>query len=409
MEENRVKRICVPLLQGALIFLWTLAIKGLTFLVVYLSSTSRDSVFNDFPNWGIHLIVISAGLFIYNSVVRLVTLFDRDERDRYFAMREEGLSFWGELLSVMRSRDFIFENLSAVPLFFIAAMLDGFPEVGSFILGDGMRGTVLCGAVSAAIIAPLYFIIGIFTRYEVRRYWVVLDRNQETYKCESAIRLFAGALLISLSYPLVYPYIPLLLFFVFNIFSILFSIVGALSIIGTVAVILLIFVIIWVIPILRGILKRKKFIKQLRAICREKGIDVSSISHPYRSFIRPRTEENFKLSANGKEYHCAFVSTLHRGTYLYFTSSTDAYFRHRIGTENHHFTIKHTVEYGILTEGKKCIIISPMPKHIYVEEGGAVRELFVGDRVWDYTVYNMSGFINAIDRDCLDKYNVSRD
>ena len=104
-----------------------------------------------------------------------------------------------------------------------------------------------------------------------------------------------------------------------------------------------------------------------------------------------------------------FGRWLHRGTYLYFTSSTDAYFRHRIGTENHHFTIKHTVEYGILTEGKKCIIISPMPKHIYVEEGGAVRELFVGDRVWDYTVYNMSGFINAIDRDCLDKYNVSRD
>ena len=172
--------------------------------------------------------------------------------------------------------------------------------------------------------------------------------------------------------------------------------------------ILLIFATVWMIPFLRGISKRKKFIKQLKAVCESHEFELSEITHPFISFIKPRTEENFKISRGGKEYHCAFVSTLHRGTYLYFTSGTDAYFRHRIGTENHHFTIKHHIEFGILGDGKKCLIISPMPKHIFVEEGGKMRELFAGDKIWGYTVYNMSGFINAIDRDCLDRSNTPR-
>ncbi len=192
---------------------------------------------------------------------------------------------------------------------------------------------------------------------------------------------------------------------ILNIFNITFTIFDALSIIGIVAVVLLLVVIIYVIPLIKGMSKRRKFMKELKKVCDEKGFQLSPIVHAYRSFFAPCIEANFSITRAGKEYKCAFVSTLHRSTWLCFTSDTDAYFRHRIGTKEHHFTVNHHIEYGIRGEGKKCIIVSPMPKHIFAESDGSSREILPGDRIWCYTVYNMSGFINAIDRDCLDRSN----
>ncbi len=114
--DNSNPKFYVPLLQGVIIFLWTLAVKGLTSLAVYISSSSKDSVFNDFPSRAIHLVVISASLFIYNSVVRLVTLFDKSERETYLERRDAEFTLKNELICILRSRDFIFENLTAIPL-----------------------------------------------------------------------------------------------------------------------------------------------------------------------------------------------------------------------------------------------------------------------------------------------------
>ena len=406
---NSSSRLYVPAIQGFVVFLWTLAVKSATMLVVYMASATKDSLFRDFPNWAIHLTVITAGLFIYNSVLRLVYMFDRGARMEYVEENASAPSIGKDFVGMIRSKTFWIQNAVAMPLFAVAALLGAYPDIGGIILGEGSIGTSLCNVLSTVILVPVLFVIGFFTRYEVHRYWVVLEKRQDTEKVEKISSFIWQALLITLAYPIVYPYSPLLLGAIVSVFNIIFTLFDALSIIGTLAAIVLIILIIYVFPLLNGIRKRRKFIKQLKNICKEAGYTLSDISHPYRSFIRPSIGANFTIAKDGTEYKCAFVSTLHRGTWLSFVSDTDAYFRHRIGTKNHHFTLNHHIEYGIRGKCRKFIIISPLPKKVFAESDGSMREILPGDRIWDYTVYNMTGFINAIDRNCLDKYNGSRE
>ena len=402
---NEKRAVYVSVLRGAAIFLWTLIIKLITMLVVYAIGSAKESFLRNLPNALLHGVVIAAGFFIYNSVLRLLTLFDKTAREEYLSEYGGVFIFSAEIKKVFTSRDFWIESITALLMFAAAAMMGAYPDIGGIILGDGSIGTTLCNGISAAILIPTLFVIGIFNRYEVRRYWIELDRRQDTEKIEKPFQFFIRALFISIAYPLVFPLSPLLLFVFYSMFNILFSIVDALSIIGTAVAIVLLVLIIYVFPLLRGMNKRRKFIADMRRVCERCGYTVSHIKEPYKSFTRPKIGANFSIEKDGREYQCAFVSTLHRGTWLSFVSDTDAYFRHRIGTKNHHFTVNHHIEYGIRGEGRKCIIISPLPKRIFAESDGSSREILPGDKIWGYTIYNMSGFINAIDRDCLDRSN----
>ena len=386
-------------------FLWTLIIKLLTMFIVYAIGTAKESFLRNLPNALLHAVVIAAGFFIYNSVLRLLTLFDRTAREEYLSGYDGKFVFSEQIKKIFTSRDFWIESITALLMFAAAAMMGAYSDISGLIFGSGLATTPLSNGISAAILIPVLFIIGIFNRYEVHRYWIELDRRQDTEKIEKPLQFLIRAIFISIAYPLVFPLSPILLFVFYSAFNILFSIVDALSIIGTAVAVILLILIIYVIPLLRGMNKRRKFIADMRKMCEKCGYTVSQIKDPYVSFIRPRIGANFSIEKDGREYKCAFVSTLHRGTWLSFISDTDAYFRHRIGTKNHHFTINHHVEYGIRGEGRKCIIISPLPKRIFAEEGGSSREILPGDKIWGYTVYNMSGFINAIDRDCLDRSN----
>lgn len=399
-------RVYKPILRGILIFTWTISIKLLTSLVIYTYSVASDSPMRDLPDFAIHLVSISAALFIYNSVLRLISLFDASSLDDFLLEDHSNSTFSKELLGILKSKDNISESITAMFLFAISCLMGAFPEIaGLFLEQNGSN--VIYGLLSFAIIIPLFIIIGIFCKYEVRRYWKVLYEKQELEKIGSPLGFLWRAVLITLAYPIVYPFLPLLLFVIFNAINLLVKVIGALNFIGTIIAIFSILIVVYFIPLLRGILKRRKFIKKLKIVCAFKGYTLSDIKSPYSSFTHPKIGSCFIIKRGNEEYHCAFVSTLHRGTHLYFTTDTDAYFRHRIGTKNHHFTINHHIEYGIRGNVKKFIIISPLPKHVFADSDGSVRELLPGDKMWDYIMYNMSGFLNAIDRDCLDKYNIT--
>ena len=201
-----------PILRGFTLFVWTLILKLLTGLFIYAYSVAQNSPMRDIPNWGIHLIALSATLFIYNSVLRLITLFDTRSRDEYLSIREPEFKFKNEINGIICSKSFITENIVALPLFFISCFLGAFVEIGSLILGDGSQSTPENAFISAIILIPLCFLIGIFTRYEVRRYWISLEEKNELEKISSPIGLLWRSVLMSIAYPLVFPFFPLLLF-----------------------------------------------------------------------------------------------------------------------------------------------------------------------------------------------------
>jgi hypothetical protein len=66
------------------------------------------------------------------------------------------------------------------------------------------------------------------------------------------------------------------------------------------------------------------------------------------------------------------------------------------------FQIMTQFDFGYESKNRKILILSPTPKKILVSLGGfQPREGDVGEKVGEYTVYNATGFLNALDRDTL--------
>ena len=60
------------------------------------------------------------------------------------------------------------------------------------------------------------------------------------------------------------------------------------------------------------------------------------------------------------------------------------------------------IDFGFESEGKKILIVLPIPKKIYVGTvNSAPRPADTGEKAGEYTVYNASGFLGALERDCL--------
>lgn len=51
----------------------------------------------------------------------------------------------------------------------------------------------------------------------------------------------------------------------------------------------------------------------------------------------------------------------------------------------------------------KLLIVLPAPKEIYRRKNGRISSCDNGDRVGDYRIYTGSAFLNAFDRECIDR------
>ena len=202
-------------------------------------------------------------------------------------------------------------------------------------------------------------------------------------------------------YPLVFPYTPYVIFLIVTFFGIVGALISVLSIVGFIAAVIgIVFGII-------GLMKwkshrlRKRFINDVRATAKERGehIDV------YDKEERAVRGYDMTLTSGGKTYAVKIITAISGFTPLYFTSSADAYFLHRLGTKKHHTSIEKHFDYSFVSESKKLIVIIKFPKKLFASEFGATRKLYSGDKIWNYIVFNTSSFLGAQDRECLYRSN----
>jgi hypothetical protein len=65
------------------------------------------------------------------------------------------------------------------------------------------------------------------------------------------------------------------------------------------------------------------------------------------------------------------------------------------------FHIDTTVYYAMEGDHKKLLVMCPVAARMFASEGGRAREIDTGDCIANYTLYTTTGFIHAIERDCL--------
>lgn len=66
------------------------------------------------------------------------------------------------------------------------------------------------------------------------------------------------------------------------------------------------------------------------------------------------------------------------------------------------FHILTKLDFSYESESKKILIVSPTPKNIYSSVNGSQPRLAdVGEKIGEYAIYNSTGFLGALDRNCL--------
>lgn len=402
LRGERKNSISFYTARGAIAFMWFFVIFKLTSVSTSLHAyavTSKDvSIFTGLPEYVVFLTASVAAIFIFNSVYLMFSTFDKEELENFLERNIEAVSLKEELKLVFTTPHILAELISTISLVAITALIGGFSEIGSIFFDGIHRG----GWFPLVIITPICFVIFLSAKYEAKRYWFYLNRIGETERVTSPIKFYKRFFLIFLSYPLAFPYSPLLVFIAFSFVSVLISIFGTLTVVGFIIVTATVFLFIFVIPILKRRGRKKRFIRSVNKVAEREGYQVKWQSNDE---VQQKNVCKFDLCLGEKEFNCLVICTARRGVPLIFTSATNAYFEHRLGTREHHISIHRQVDFFLHGKGTKTIIVNPSPKHVFVTDGIKMKRLSSSDRIWNCIVHDNVSFLGAMDRKCLDKYS----
>ena len=391
-------------MRGAISFLWFFFIFKLTSvstsLHAYAVSSKDVSIFTGLPEYVIFLTVSISAVFIFNSVVLMFSTFDKDEIESFLENDTESPSFKDAVKLVFTTPHFLTELITTLTLISLTALIGGFSEIGSTFFDGTHRG----GWFPLVIITPICFVLFLSAKYEARRYWHYLNRINDIEKVTLPKYFYKRFLLIFFLYPLVFPYSPLLVFFAYSFASIIISIFGALTLIGLVVITISLLLFLFIIPKLKSRSRKKRFIRSVNEIATQVGYSVS-----WHSDNSDKRIFKFNLTYGEKEFNCLVIGTKRRGVPLVFTSVTNAYFEHRLGTEEHHISISRHIDFFLHGNGTKIIIVNPSPKHVFVTDGIRMQRLSSSDRIWNHTIHDDVSFLGAMERKCLDKFSVSNE
>ena len=150
---------------------------------------------------------------------------------------------------------------------------------------------------------------------------------------------------------------------------------------------------------MRIIHARRSLIKRLKVICKEKGSSLSLNGHPYRSAFYPDEGHHLLLQNGRSTIACRFISSPKNKTPLYLYDDGIATYAEDMVVAKYYVSEKYF--FNIDGNAQKIIIVCPCRGKIFLKREDDERSVDVGDKVMEYKIYNSSGFLNAIERECL--------
>ncbi len=153
-----------------------------------------------------------------------------------------------------------------------------------------------------------------------------------------------------------------------------------------------------------ALLKRRKFIKELKVVCEEYHCSLSPIKSPYASLFKLNEGFNFDFERDGKIYACKMLYSKHRlRPMTFFEEGMGAHEKIINVKKTELFRIRKWFEYSFESDYKKILVINPIPKKIMANYRGRGTLLDNGDSIEGYKIYSASALVNAISRNTLDR------
>ena len=394
-EKYEINKFWLYPVRGVAIALITFLIKFATYFHVRILANDSGSLFYDYPEWYVGTVTSIATLFIYNSVLRIFLTYDRHTGSDFLSEGREPHGFRSEIRRIFSERTQTYESVSLYLSLCVLIAFGAFSDAANIF--KGIFPSALCERLfSAALLLPFFVIIDLFARYDIRRLWYRLKEEREEGKLYRPLMLILRSFAVVTVYPIAFPYTPLLVFAFITLMGVFAALIGAFGapLVG-IFLIAVFVVFLIVLKIIRRKAYRRRFFKRIRSLSGDRGYKVSDID------IRNKSGESFNLEREGRVFSVKIITPWSKRRKLFFSSERTAYVLYRIGTKRYNVSLNHTFDYGFDSKGEKIILIMPMPRGVYVTDGRRNRELFFGDRVFDYTIYDPVSILGAIDRDIL--------
>lgn len=152
----------------------------------------------------------------------------------------------------------------------------------------------------------------------------------------------------------------------------------------------------------RVFLARRRLVKRLLKLTR---MDKKDVKNPYRSLLYFKEgEADFTVESKGKLYACKLVAAPNPMAPVYV--GADGIFRilHQIRLRNFEiFRYESERNFAFEADCRRVLIINPVPRKVFGVRLDKTWPLDNGDVVGDYRVFTAGAFLNALERDCLDR------
>lgn len=390
---NKAMRCFFSVLRAVLCYF------SFAFINAFITWCIRYMYFDKTDDRIIHIIAFCAMLFTLPSVVQTFAFYDTKSREKFLSEERKNFAFWKEALAVAHSPEFICETLVFLLLIALlpALPLDlGYSSITGALFSSQNFSAAQEKLCVLAVMLPLVLASQVFMRTLARKDWflLALTREKPQSALKSSVFMLVRLAAIMVIYAVGFMTIPLYLG----------NAPAAIMILGAVLPpIFAIMLALWAFSYVSAFRARKKFIRGLQKLCREKGFALSETENPYSFIFRMHKGFNFTVTAHGKTYDCKFLSGIHKNSPVMFDLFGAGVWLHYFKIRGKEiFKYVHRFEYAFESENAKILIMSPAPKEMFVGENNARRRVDTGDTLGNYKLFSEKEFLRSLELDVME-------
>ena len=341
-------------------------------------------------------------LLIFNSLAIAINRHDKYSCERFLESVNNTKLIYG-IKYIFSSFDFYLEVgcVIVLSIFLPTDFLYNFVHEIFFV---GIELTTFNNKLyTLLIILPIMVLLLFVARMVIQKSWYANAQKEKSNTVKEKKSKTSPVFKSVITVAVVYCCISIMLPWLFPMFVTLWNLGGIMLFVWILLAVLASILITVMAYYVRAILKRKSFVKKLQRYSAGDSVYISDIKKPYLSLFVPQNGFDFTIEKNGKKYDCKFIAGIFPGAPIILSDNGEGLKKDTIRLFRiEMFEFLTRFNFGYESENKKILILLPTPTTFFVSNNEAPpRMADVGEKVGKYSVYNSSGFLNALGRDTL--------
>lgn len=337
------------------------------------------------------------------SLVRTEVVYDDGLHTAYMEKRHQFRTVWDKAAFFAEQKRFWMEAAAFAAVYWILP-LETFNRCLVLQLTDGTPG-VADKLILFIALCPLFLLSDLIARVSASNRWqsCAYKTEMEQKKRFGKIRQYGLCILAygAGSAALIVMVVPVVMTLLTPILGEIRQSEGVPGILIAIGVLI---ALVWGVRVLKAFFTRRAFFARLKKICEEKGYTLSDVKHPYLSALFFAAGESFSVQTESKRYSCKMIGSLRKHLPLILHPDGNGCHVHTVRLyKTELFRYETWFTFGYESEDSQVLIVNPVPKKVWGHDGRRTALLDNGDRAGNFRFYAGTAFLNALERECLDR------